>query len=120
IALQEVLAASEAGYDTAAHLAKELGLNAAVLPLRRKRRAVEGQDLDCTAGLAVLSRRPICGERRVGLPTDSRDGERGALIIELEGGLTIACLHLTHLADADELRRRQWRSIKDKCPAFAI
>ena len=114
LTLQEVLAAPAAGYDTATHLARSLGLSAAVLPLRRKPRLVEGRTVDSTAGLAVLSRWPIRAQRSVPLATDPRDGERAALItdIGMHGRmLTVACVHLTHLGDGEELRRVQWRDI---------
>ena len=114
VALQETLAAPEAGYDTAAHLAARLGMTAATLPLRRKLRTVEGRRLESTSGLAVLARGPIRASRSVQLPDDPRDGERGALIAEIEmqaRPITVACVHLTHLADADDLRRRQWQEV---------
>jgi endonuclease/exonuclease/phosphatase family metal-dependent hydrolase len=116
IALQEVFAAPEAGYDTAAQLARSLGMTASVLPMRRKVRAVEGRSVDSTSGLAVLSRLPVRSSRSVPLMADRRDGERAALLADLEMDgrtLTVACLHLTHLRGADDLRRRQWREVGD-------
>jgi len=114
VTLQEVLAAPAAGYDTAAHLARSLGMSAAVLPLRHKPRLVEGRTVDSTSGLAVLSRWPIQAKRSVPLAADARDGERAALIagIDMQGkSITIACIHLTHLSDGKELRRQQWRQV---------
>lgn len=115
VALQEALAAPAAGHDTAAHLATALGLTAATLPLRRKPRAVEGRVLDSTSGLAVLSRWPIRAQRAVPLTSDPRDGERAALIVDIDaprGPITVACVHLTHLADADALRQREWQEVQ--------
>ncbi len=114
VTLQEVLAASEAGYDTAAHLARSLGMSAAVLPLRPKPRLVEGRTVGSTSGLAVLSRWPIRMQRSVPLPADERDGERAALTAEIDmpgKSITVACIHLTHLNDREELRRQQWREV---------
>lgn len=115
LALQEALAAPAAGYDTAAYLAAALGLTAATLPLRRKPRTVEGRVIDSTSGLAVLSRWPIRAQRTVPLTSDPRDGERAALVAEIDAPgrpITVACVHLTHLADADELRWREWREVQ--------
>lgn len=115
VALQEVLAAPEAGYDTAAHIASALGLTAAALPLRRKARAVEGRTVDSSSGLAILSRGPIRSQRAVPLTADPRDGERAALVAEIETPgrlITVACVHLTHLIDRDDLRRRQWQEVQ--------
>jgi endonuclease/exonuclease/phosphatase family metal-dependent hydrolase len=111
VALQEVLAAPAAGCDTAAALASALGLRLAVLPLRRKARIVEGRTVESTSGLAVLSREPIRAQRSVPLATDPRDGERTALIADV-AGLTVACVHFTHLTDGDELRRLQWQEVE--------
>lgn len=114
IALQEVLAAPEAGHDTAAQLAASLGMTARTLPLRRKARVVEGRVMESTSGLAVLSRWPIRSSRSVRLTVNARDDERAALIVEIEAHgrtVTVACVHLTHLTDADDLRRRQWHEV---------
>ncbi len=114
VTLQEVFLAPALGCDTAATLAAALGLEAAVLPLRRKPRNVAGRSADSWSGLAVLSRRPILSQRTIALPADPRDGERAALAVELERDgtrMTVVALHLTHLAGADALRRRQWDHI---------
>ncbi|MBV8535152.1 MAG: endonuclease/exonuclease/phosphatase family protein [Alphaproteobacteria bacterium] len=114
VTLQEVLAAPAVGYDTAGHLAAALHMTVARLPLRHKPRLVEGRTVDSTSGLAVLSRWPIRAQRSVPLTSDPRDGERAALTAEIampERSITIACLHLTHLADGKELRRTQWREV---------
>lgn len=115
VALQEVLKAPEAGHDTVGHIGHALNLTAAVLPLRRKVRTVDGRAVDSTSGLALLSRAPLRNPRSVPLTSDPRDGERAALIADMEmDGRTVAvaCLHLTHLPDADELRRQQWREVE--------
>jgi endonuclease/exonuclease/phosphatase family metal-dependent hydrolase len=115
IALQEVFAAPDTGYDTAAYLARSLGMEAAVLPLRRKIRVVDGQPVVSASGLAVLSRLPLRSHRSLQLTADKRDGERAALFADLDIDgrvLTVACLHLTHLAKAAALRQRQWREVE--------
>ena len=115
VALQEALMAPEPGYDTAAHLATSLRMTAASLPLRRKSRMVEGRRVESTSGLAVLSRLPIRAQRHAPLTTDPRDGERAVLIVDIEAPgrtIAVACVHLTHLPDADGQRRRQWREVE--------
>lgn len=126
VALQEVFAAPGLGADTAVVLADALSMRSAVLPLRRKRRTIDGVDTDSSSGLAVLSRLPILAQRAVPLTSDPRDGERAALVTELEMGsdrVTVASLHLTHLADSAALRRRQWREIAaavSHCPTALL
>jgi endonuclease/exonuclease/phosphatase family metal-dependent hydrolase len=114
VALQEVFICPALGCDTAAFLAEALAMSLAVLPLRRKERRVEGRLADSWSGLAILSRLPILSQRAVALPSDPRDGERAALIVDLDDGgrrIALAALHLTHLRDAGALRRRQWSRI---------
>lgn len=60
-------------------LANALSMWSAVLPLRRKRRRIDGVETDSSSGLAVLSRLPILAQRAVPLTSDPRDGERAAL-----------------------------------------
>jgi endonuclease/exonuclease/phosphatase family metal-dependent hydrolase len=111
VALQEVLLAPDAGYDTAAYLATALGLHAANAPGRRKPREVEGRTVESASGLALLSRFPIRSQRSMPLTKDPRNGDRAALIAKVEvhgGSLTVACLHFTHFHDANDVRRRQW------------
>jgi endonuclease/exonuclease/phosphatase family metal-dependent hydrolase len=112
VALQEVFRAPDIKFDTAAHLAAALGMNVCALPLRRKRRVIGTFAVDSTSGLALLSRAPIRSSRAVPLTSDPRDGERAALIAELDG-LTVAVVHFTHLADSDDLRRRQFDTVVD-------
>jgi endonuclease/exonuclease/phosphatase family metal-dependent hydrolase len=119
IALQEVLLAPSLGHDTAGHLATALGMTGVNLPLRRKQRDIQGQRADSWSGLAILSKHPILGSRAIALPMDDRDGERAALLARFDG-FTLACLHLTHLADAGDLRIRQFQTIADGLDGPAI
>nr|WP_207462013.1 endonuclease/exonuclease/phosphatase family protein [Azospirillum sp. SYSU D00513] len=112
--LQESLLCPELGLDTAGHLARFTGMEVVQLPLRRKPRAVEGRRADSWSGLAVLSRRPVLSSRRIDLPSDPRDGERAALLVEIDlaGRRLLAVnLHLTHLRDGGDLRRAQLAAI---------
>ena len=112
--LQECFAAPELGHDTAAALAGAMGFQSANWPGRKKNRLCEGAEAVSTSGLAVLSRYPIRRWWSVGLPSDPRDGERAALFAEIDhpaGSLLAVSLHLTHLRDAQALRRLQFEAI---------
>jgi endonuclease/exonuclease/phosphatase family metal-dependent hydrolase len=111
--LQECFAAPQLGYDTTAALAGATGFHSASWPGRRKVRLCEGAEAVSTSGLAVLSRHPIRRWRIVPLPSDPRDGERAALFAEIDhpaGTILVVSLHLTHLRDAQALRRQQFES----------
>ncbi len=119
VTLQEALGAPAAGHDTAGTLAARLNMAVTALPLRRKRRTVDRETVESTSGLAVLSRWPVLSQREVPLTADPRDGERAALIADLDVDgrtVTVACVHFTHLRDADELRRRQWHEVVAALP----
>lgn len=114
VALQECLLAPAAGLDTAAALAARLGFHHALLPMRRKVRRVGDRQLDCWAGLALLSRWPILEQADLILPSVAGDGERRALLARLErpgGPITAACLHLSWLPDAGGTRRQQLEAV---------
>jgi endonuclease/exonuclease/phosphatase family metal-dependent hydrolase len=109
LACQEVFR-DEAGHDTLEALKRGLGLQAAWAPARLKRRVCEGEPVDGWSGMALLSSHPWTYVDAVELPADERDGDRMAQVGLLEIGETsvvIANVHLTHLRDADALRRRQ-------------
>lgn len=110
VLLQECLRAPEVRLDTAACLAETLGMEHVAWHGRHKRRMVEGQELNCTSGVAVLSRVPILASRIIALPTDPEDGERAALAVRI-GQVEYVSLHLTHLADGAPLRRLQLEAI---------
>jgi endonuclease/exonuclease/phosphatase family metal-dependent hydrolase len=109
IALQECFRDVEGAYDTAAYLARTLHFRHAWTPARLKLREFESRALESWSGLALLSRWPFRRVEKVDLPSDERDGERIAQValVDWEDGVVIANLHLTHLRDAAELRRRQ-------------
>ena len=105
VLLQEAFAGG--GCDTAAFLAEALGLHCAAAPARRKPRLGEdGSLVDSTNGLAILSRQAACGHRVIALPPHRDDPDRIAQVAVIEG-LLVVNLHLTHLADGDDLRRDQ-------------
>jgi endonuclease/exonuclease/phosphatase family metal-dependent hydrolase len=111
--LQECFAAE--GFDTAAWLAAELGLELHAAPARGKPRRHEGGDLFSTSGLAALARGPATSAR-LALTSHPADGERIAQRLDLviQGRpLRVLNLHLTHLRGAAELRGVQLREALD-------
>jgi endonuclease/exonuclease/phosphatase family metal-dependent hydrolase len=114
IALQEAFIADDGSAHTPRELAARLGMQVAVARARLKERICEGRPLTGWSGLALLGRRPWTRQDVLRLPADERDGERIALFgVTSSGGheLTIANTHLTHLRDADALRRTQLEAV---------
>lgn len=106
VLLQEVFVCY--GVDTAAILSARLGLSASCFPARTKRRKHKGGEVLSTSGLAILSRTPLRAQAKA-LVSDPRDGERIAVLVQMEGGLRLLNLHLTHLGGdlGRDLRARQ-------------
>ncbi|MDQ3696122.1 MAG: hypothetical protein M3464_21270 [Chloroflexota bacterium] len=114
VLLQESVNTPDGRFNTTLALADALGMTAIVAPARRKLRRIEDEVVEAWSGLGLLSRLPIAGHERLGLPTDPRDGERIALFARIDTGrgeLLIINTHLTHLRDAAALRRRQIAAI---------
>ena len=108
--LQNVFATADNRYNTAAHLARQLHMQCAFLPMRPKVRHLDGRPIQSHSGLAILSRHPILDAGHVELPCDPRDGQRVAQFadIELHGRhLLVANIQLGHLAGTDAARRHQ-------------
>jgi endonuclease/exonuclease/phosphatase family metal-dependent hydrolase len=106
VLLQEAIRSSDGRLDTAQSLASYLRLRSEYIPARFKVREIEGTPVECWSGMGLLTRRAPDTVTRVVVPQDERDGERVALVARF-GDLAIANLHLTHLRDAQALRRRQ-------------
>lgn len=118
IACQESFSCPELGLDTAAFLAEALGMERFWSPARQKPRLVEGECVMSESGMAVLSRKPLLSGTTLVLPQDPADGDRVAQIARLshEGrAVTLANVHLTHLRDADDLRRAQLLEVTGAC-----
>lgn len=81
--LQEVFDAPGTDYDTAAYIAECAEYHVTRVHSRRKMRGINGQSLDCSSGLAILTREAPKTHRVISLPSDDRDGERPALLVEL-------------------------------------
>jgi len=107
VCLQEVFVG--AGQDTAAVLARDLGLHLHVAPARLKLRAHDGRVVESSSGLAMLTR-GVARTRTLGLPADPADGERIAQAADLVScgrPIRLLNLHLTHLRAAEALRAAQ-------------
>lgn len=110
VLLQESLESPDGRFNTAGELGKRLGLKSCYAPARRKYRAVDSEWIETTSGLGILSRRPLLEAEALLLPSDPADGERIALLarLEIDGHrLLLANVHLSHLWERAELRRRQ-------------
>ncbi len=103
--------ATRDGSDNTAHfLAAEMNMAYTYHPQRTKTRRLDGEQVLCSSGLAILSNHPIVWSERFVLPCDPRDGERIAQFAEIRIDrvrLLVVNLHLSHLEFADNLRRQQ-------------
>jgi len=117
--LQEVFSQAPGGFDFGRCLAQDLGLHIASVPARKKLRKFNKTPLLSHSGLAVLAKTPVRPVTTVPLPEDRHDGERLGQIARLDWqglNLVIANVHLSHLADADDLRRRQLMALLGRVP----
>jgi endonuclease/exonuclease/phosphatase family metal-dependent hydrolase len=113
---QEVFREQAGERDTLTSLQRELGFEYAWAPARFKERLCEGEAVVGWSGLLMLSRFPWAYVDVLELPADARDGDRVAQLGLLEVGKTsivVANVHLTHLRDAAELRRKQLCAVLD-------
>lgn len=110
ILLQEVFATTDGARNTGTFLAKCLQMHCCFQPARKKIRRSQDGGLRSYSGLAVLSHQPHLAQGMLGLPCDSRDGDRWAQWLSLRLGeqrLTVINTHLTHLANEESLRQQQ-------------
>lgn len=122
VCLQEALRTEDFRMDTAGYLANELGLQVTYGPGRFKLRSVEGEELLCHSGLAILSRFKPFSHKLTKLPACADDPDRTMLsaLFDWRGLLlAISTVHLTHLADENELRERQLSRALDVSHLFA-
>lgn len=116
VCLQEAFLAVDGSLSTPRALAAALGMNHATYAMREKDRAVEGVTVPSRSGLCTLSRWPIVEIVARPIPSDPRDGDRGALMVAVETPLGVARIvntHLTYLRDVDTetLRLEQVRAV---------
>lgn len=122
ILLQEVFAQSPAGMHVGRRLASALSMDMHFVAARQKVRLLNGAAVLGHSGLAVLSKTPIHDGKAVKLPMDDRDGERiGQRVLLTIRGLDVIVgnMHLTHLPDADALRRKQLQTMLWGCDEAA-
>ena len=109
-ACQEVFRAEDGQMDTFGTLQRHLQMDGAWAPARYKTRTLEGRDVAGWSGMALFSTKPWAYVDVIELPSDPLDGDRVAQVglLELERfSVVVANVHLTHLRDADHVRRRQ-------------
>lgn len=119
VLLQEVFATADGALHTGEAVRERLRMTHVHAPARPKPRSLAGQPLASTSGLSILTSLPILEARTLALPDDPADGERIAQIATLDwdgGALAVVNTHLTHLADADDLRTRQLAAIAEAIP----
>jgi endonuclease/exonuclease/phosphatase family metal-dependent hydrolase len=117
VLLQNVFATADNRYNTAAHLARALGMHCAFLPMRPKVRYLDGRPIESHSGLAILSRYQILDAGRIELPRDPRDGQRIAQFcdIDVDGiRLLVANVQVSHLAGAEAVRRHQIEKLAER------
>ena len=120
--LQESFSAPERGYDTAVYIAERAGYRVAQAKARQKIRSCNGKNVDSSSNLAILTQAPCLSKHIVDLPSDPADGERIALLAEVQspiGPTILANLHLTHLGGRDDLRRAQMTTMAESLPVGA-
>jgi len=108
--LQNVFATTDNRYNTAAHLARQLHMQCAFLPMRPRLRHLDGRPIQSHSGLAILSRHRIIDAGHIELPCDPRDGQRLAQFADIDIAgtrLLVANIQLAHLAGTDAARRHQ-------------
>ena len=113
VCLQECFVAD--GFDTAAWLAAELGLNLHSAPARSKPRWHEGRNRLSTSGLAILARGTATAATQAlsSVPDDEdRIAQSLDLLIEARP-LRVLNRHLTHLRNAAQLRATQFTEALD-------
>jgi endonuclease/exonuclease/phosphatase family metal-dependent hydrolase len=114
VAIQESFATIDGATATAARLGRHLGLSTAFVPARRKLRMFDGRPVDSHSGLALLSRWNIARHGALALPSSPQDGGRCAQLAVLAVGerrVAVTNVHLSHLPDGADLRRRQMEAL---------
>lgn len=113
---QESFRTADGEYDTASNLAGKLGMNFTFSAARKKNRKFQGKKTDSFSGLAILtgSRAWVLSSGSFLLPGNYHDNGRVAqyAVIRKNGStILIFNLHLSHLKNGRDLRRRQLQSV---------
>lgn len=110
ILLQEVLKTTDYQHSTIKYLANELNFHSSFLPMRRKKRVVEGAIKDSFSGMGCLSKYPIQYMEAVPLPSNEADGGRVAQLVKIniqEQHFLFGNIHLSFLSNSDDLKIKQ-------------
>jgi len=111
IACQECFLTEDEKVDTLRFLAEELDMYYHFTPARFKSRLLGNDEVNSFSGLGVLSAFPIKVLPDLDLPFNETDGERKVQQISIEiteyKRLLLTNVHLTHLSNATELRKKQ-------------
>lgn len=120
VLLQEVLRGPAGGpFDTLAQLNQARPGHCSYLPMRRKKRQVEGQEVDSFSGMAIWSRFPIQQTLAAPLPSSPADGGRVGQWIQVDTGTTkvvLGNLHLSFLPDQADLQIAQLNAMLTLLP----
>jgi len=113
---QEAFATDDGRYNTAAVLAKELGMTCSFSAARRKKRLFQGKRLECTSGMAILTGTDtwMLYSGSFSLPETTKDRGRVAqfAVIRKNGNtILVINVHLSHLKNGLRLRQKQVREI---------
>jgi endonuclease/exonuclease/phosphatase family metal-dependent hydrolase len=116
ILMQEVLRPidPQAAYDTLQAISEVLAGESAFVPMRRNKRQVEGQVVDCWSGMGCWSRFPIEAAAGIELPSNDTDGGRAGQMIRIQihgQHFLFANVHLSFLRDSDALKIAQLETI---------
>lgn len=115
-ALQECFMAADGSADTAGLLCSATGLRANVVQGRYKPRVFEGREVASWSCQAVLHAHPVLRSRELALPSPPGDEDRRAQLVQFDllgRTLSLANVHLTHLADAHDWRAQQLQAVLD-------
>ena len=76
VLFQEALSTCDRALATASFLGARLEMDVTAAPARRKLRSVDGREVLCDSGLAILTRQPPLDATVQALPSVRADGER--------------------------------------------
>ena len=113
---QEAFATDDDRYNTAAVLAKDLGMTCSFSAARRKKRLFQGKHIECTSGMAILTGADtwMLYSGSFSLPESKKDRGRVAqfAVIRKNGNtILVINVHLSHLQNGRTLRRKQMREV---------
>ena len=113
---QEAFATDDDRYNTAAVLAKDLGMTSSFSAARRKKRLFQDKRLECTSGMAILTGADTWMLYSGSFPLPETTKDRGRVaqfaVIRKKGNtILVINVHLSHLKNGGTLRREQMQEI---------